>query len=171
MCEQKMKQKLTCLQEGLVRKGQHENLHLEFQIQSVLVFLTSCLEGYFISHLINTQCVACFLQVLSWAGAVWHLGNECRPLCRSSDLTLDMRTYFYLMTEETKIAPRTDAGRICKLNTDVKWEQAQDLLSVKQTAIHQATDNIKPLLILLYVSNMLILRKQISYSMSWTVFL
>lgn len=40
---------------------------------------------------------------------------------------------------------------------------------MKQTAIHRATD-IKPLLILLYVSNMLILRQQISYSMSSTIF-
>lgn len=65
MCEQKLKQKLTCLQEGLVQDGQHENLHLKVQLKSQLVFLTSCLDGYFISHLINMQCVACFLQVLS----------------------------------------------------------------------------------------------------------
>lgn len=65
MCEQKLKQKLTCLQEGLVQEGQHDNLHLEVQIKSLLMFLTSCLEGYCISHLINIQCVACFLQVLS----------------------------------------------------------------------------------------------------------
>lgn len=61
MCEQKLKQNLTCLQEELVQEGQHVNLHLKVEIKSLLEFLTSCLEGYFISHLINIQCVVCFL--------------------------------------------------------------------------------------------------------------
>lgn len=140
MCEQKLKQKLTCLRQGLVQEGQHVNLHLEVEIKSLLVFLTSCLEGYFISHLINIQCVVCFLQVPSWAGATWHLGNECRPLCQSTDLTLNMQTYFYLMMADTKTALRARRRcreDTCKLNTDMKWEQTQDLFTVNQTAILQ----------------------------------
>lgn len=35
MCEQKLKQKLTCLQEGLVQEGQHSNLHLEVETESL----------------------------------------------------------------------------------------------------------------------------------------
>lgn len=37
-CEQKLKQKLTCLQQGLVHEGQRVNLHLEDEIKSLLVF-------------------------------------------------------------------------------------------------------------------------------------